>query len=99
MIYWPTTLIAKDPELHHTQVWELMCAERVQMSESTLMMAARIVDRTKACLSPMMLIYSDGGPVRRIYLKHPSPEDFAALERGGFVASQQSFGYICDVLH
>lgn len=99
MIYWPTSLIAKDPTLHHSQVWELLCAEHASMSARTVEICSYVADRTPACRSFMILIHSDNAPMRRYYLEQPTSKDFEMLERGGFVASQNSFGFIVDALH
>lgn len=47
----------------------------------------------------MVLIHSEGCPYRRVHLEHPTQKNWLALERGGFIATKDIFGYINDALH
>lgn len=100
MIYWPISAVAGSPLLHHTHVWELMCAyQQPSLSESTMHACNQIVGYIPGINTPIVIVSSVDAPYRRVYTERPSPEAFEALERGGFVAGKDTFGFVIDALH
>lgn len=100
MRYWPLSTIAKSPRLHHSQVWELMCVQHVrQMSDQTLQACNYVAGETVAGSTSMVLVPTEGAISRCQYLRPPTPGNFAQLERAGFVATEDTFGFVIDTLH
>lgn len=49
--------------------------------------------------TPLIIVHSVGAPMRRIYTGYPEFDDWLRLERGGFVATDDTFGFVIDALH
>lgn len=100
MRYWPLSVIAASPMLHHSQAWELMCAERLHpLTQSAMWAANHIAGQTPAAPPGLVLVHTVGAISRCAYLEPPSPADFAQLERAGFIATDDTFGLVIDTLH
>lgn len=100
MRYWPIAPMMDSPNLQDWQKSELtfLKSGRGRTSESTLQVCHTLALNTIACTS-MLLIRSQDAPFRRVYVKHPTRENWLALERGGFVDTHDGFGFIMDALH
>lgn len=69
------------------------------LSDSTLTACHQIAEHNPNSGVSLVLICSEDAATRRAYLRRPSNEDWLALERGGFVATQGNFGFVLDGLH
>lgn len=100
MYYWPLAPMLRSPELQPEHKADLMTlgTAHATMSESTLTACHRLACKLPACKS-LVIMSSEGAPMRRVYLKHPTNEEWDALERGGFVTAFNNFGFIMDALH
>lgn len=85
---------------HPEQRHELMSlsATYAMMSESTLVACHNAACKLPASTS-LVLVCSENVPMRRVYLKRPTREEWFSLERGGFVTAFDNFGFIMDALH
>ena len=101
MMYWPTSLFLHSPFLMEQGRRELMAvgAPGVVLSQSTMNACHQIARQSPHNGISMVLVCSEGAPLRRAYLERPSMENWLALERGGFVADGQNFGFTLDALH
>jgi hypothetical protein len=68
------------------------------ISASTMDACYRATSKLPADKS-IAIMESFGVGVRRVYLSYPSFEQWAALERGGFVEVWDEFGFVMDALH
>lgn len=101
MRYWPVSMIATNPKLHHSQVWELMCAAHVgRISNSTLQACNYIAGETVTPVVTMALMPALDAVSRCGYMHGgPAAGEFEALERVGFIATEDTFGMVIDTLH
>ena len=101
MNYWPASLFIRSPHLLPAGQWEIANIGRpgAVISESTLIACHQIAETTPGSGASLVLICSEGAPVRRVYLSRPADAEWAALERGGFVANGGNFGFVLDALH
>jgi hypothetical protein len=90
--YWPASEVAQ-----HVKSTELL---NPQLGISIWTMAAchAATSKIPACTS-LAFMCSEGAGMRRVYLSYPSFEQWAALERGGFVEMWDNFGFVMDALH
>lgn len=100
MNYWALTPVMRSFELKPEHRFELgtLGTRNAQISEGALTAAYEITRKLPACTS-LVIVCSEGAPMRRAYLKRPTCEDFSALERGGFVTAFNNFGFVMDALH
>ena len=101
MQYWPASLFIRSPHLLPAGQWEIANIGRpgAAISESTLVACHQIAETTPGSGASLVLICSEGAPVRRAYLNRPTDVEWTALERGGFVANGGNFGFVLDALH
>ena len=101
MNYWPASLFIRSPYLLPAGQWEIVNIGRpgAVISESTLVACHQIAETTPGSGASLVLICSEGAPVCRAYLSRPTDAEWAALERGGFVANGGNFGFVLDALH
>lgn len=100
MRYWPLSVIAQNPSLHHAHTWELMRAYHTPvLSEGTMMACNHVAAHTKPCNTPLVIIQSIGAPMRRMYTEPPLLDDWLRLERAGFTATDDHFVFVIDALH
>ena len=101
MQYWPASLFIRSPHLLPAGQWEIANIGRpgAAISESTLVACHQIAETTPGSGASLVLICSEGAPVRRAYLNRPTDAEWTALERGGFVANGGNFGFVLDALH
>lgn len=98
--YWPLSVIAHSPLLHHVHTWELMCAYHAKsLTESAMHASHQVAAETASFDTSLVVIHSEDAPMRRVYLAYPSFDDWARLERGGFIATADTFGLVIDALH
>lgn len=91
--YWPTSAVAQ--RLTPQQQDEVACA---QLSLYT-MAACHLVTSKIPSHTSLAFVRSEGVAMRRVYLSYPSFEQWAALERSGFVEMWDEFGFVMDALH
>lgn len=98
--YWPLSEVTNSPLLHHTQTWELMCLYHTgRLSYDVTQAVNSVLGRITPSETPIVIIESVGGLMHRMYTERPAPEDFARLERGGFVATKDACYLVIDPLH
>lgn len=93
--YWPTSTVVQ--RLTPAQNAEVTRAH-LGISWPTMTACHRATSGLPA-ETTLALVCSEGVGVRRVYLQHPSFEQWMALERGGFVEIWDEFGFIMDALH
>lgn len=81
--------------LQPTQKHEIM---QGRMSYGTLTACHQFACNKLACYD-MTIIWSENAPLRRVYLRHPTQENWLALERSGFFMTADNFGFVMDALH
>jgi hypothetical protein len=89
--YWPTSVVTA--KLTPEQKAEVARAH-VGISWPTMRACHQVTSKLPADTS---LVIIDGA--RRVYLQVPSFEQWATLERGGFIQVWDEFGFIMDALH
>lgn len=100
MRYWALSTFATDPRLHHTVTWELMCAYRTRgISPGSLAACNELAALEPTSDTPLLVVHSVDAPMRRVYAHRPCVDDWLKLERGGFVAANDTFGFVVDALH
>lgn len=100
MNYWPLMPLMRSPELKTEYKHQIASLGKpgAQMSFEALQACRDLACKTPGCTS-LVLICSEGAPMRRVYLKYPTREEWGALERGGFVTAFNNFGFMMDALH
>ncbi len=93
--YWPTAAVAE--RLTPQQQAEIADAQR-GVSLYTIAACHAITSKIPACTS-LAVVQAQGVGMRRVYLSYPSFEQWAALERGGFMEIWDDFGFVMDALH
>jgi hypothetical protein len=93
--YWPASAVM--PYLKPQQKAELMNAQ-LGMSMFTMSACHAAASKIPACTS-LAIVQTQGVGMRRVYLSYPSFEQWAALERGGFVEIWDNFDFVMDALH
>lgn len=100
MKYWPVSTMLNAGFLGPDQKQDLVQAlrDRRPVSYPTLVACHRTADAVAGYTS-LTLLYSEGAPFRRVYVKHPTMGEWLALERGGFIDAFGDFGYVEDAIH
>lgn len=100
MRYWPLSTIAASPLMPAWYVPELCRAyDHPGLSEGAMVACNQVAGQTRPVETPLIIVHSVGAPLRRVYLEYPDFESWARLERGGFVATEDTFGFVIDALH
>jgi hypothetical protein len=94
--YWPTAAVTQ--HLNGYQRVEIANAQLHPVSLLTMGACHAATSKIPACTS-LAFIQAEGAGMRRVYLSYPSFEQWAALERGGFVEIWDDFGFVMDALH
>lgn len=100
MHYWPLTPIMRSSELKLEYKHQIAGLGKpgAQMSYEAMASCRDIAYKMPPCTS-LVVVCSEGAPMRRVYLKRPPREEWNALERGGFVDAFNNFGFVMDALH
>jgi hypothetical protein len=100
MKYWPSMHMMNCGrlEFRHRVHLSALLSRRAPIPHETMTALHKVACTLPACTS-MALIFSEGAPVRRTYLRHPTQENWLQLERGGFIATDEDFAFILDALH
>ncbi len=85
------------PALRPEQKLELMNFRITGISEQTLQACHNITSHMQGADITMM--HTEGTSLRRVYLKHPTRENWLTLERYVFIDTGENFGFNVDVLH
>lgn len=100
MRYWPLSLMATDPRMHHSVTWELMCVYVTPvLSQGTMDACASLAAMTATEDVRMVIVHTLDASTKRCYLAPPSADHFMRLERAGFVQGSDFFGFSIDSLH
>ena len=100
MRYWPLSEIATSPLLPPEYVAELCRARNTgSMSNGAILACYQTATQIATVQSPLVIIESIGAPWRRVYTEYPEFEAWLALERAGFVETQDNFVFVIDALH
>lgn len=95
--FWPVSLMLNSPALEAEHRHELTCFRVTGISEQTM-----LICRTLACQYRGMditMLHSEGVSLQRVYLKHPTPENWLSLERNVFIDTGDNFGFNVAPLH
>lgn len=101
MNYWPVSLFLGSPFLTQESKEELLAIGQpgTVLSQKVMVACHQIAAQSPDNGASMVLICNEDAPTRRVYLRQPSNENWLALERGGFVAAHNGFGFVLDALH
>lgn len=100
MRYWPLSVIAQSPMLPPVYGPELYRAYYdPRISQGALVACNQVAGHTRPVETPLVIIHSVGAPMRRVYTEYPEFDDWLRLERGGFIATDDTFGFVIDALH
>jgi len=98
--YFPLSTIAQSPLMSPVYAWEVANAYHTsQLSRGAMHACGYVIEHTKPHETPLVIIESVGTPMRRVYIDYPETEAWLALERGGFVLTNEFFGFVVDALH
>lgn len=98
MKYWPVNAFLNHRRTPMGCRLELLNVAGLRLSEESLVACHQLSMTIPACTS-LALICSEGAPTRRVYLKHPTMENWLQIERGGFIDTGEGFGFLMDALH
>lgn len=101
MHYWPTSLFMHSPLLTEADRQELLHigTQGAALSEKAMYVCRNVASRNASSGASLVIVQSEGSFPRRAYLNHPADSEWTALERGGFMASENMFGFLVDALH
>lgn len=95
--FFPMSAMLRSVALRPEQKLELVNAKLIGISAPTM--------KTVHALTGVMqgfditMLYNEGTPLRRVYLQHPTQENWLALERNVFIDTGCGFGLNVDALH
>lgn len=100
MKYWDTHELINSGKLRqrHRRDIKRLLDVGVPLPNATLYEVYQIMKTQPACTS-LVMVRSEGCAIRRVYLEHPTQENWLALERTGFTLTDDHFGFIMDALH
>lgn len=98
MKYWPASFMLSSPFLRGDQKLEISNPRLTGFSHETMVACKTICNQIPACTS-LALMYTEGVGRRRVFLQMPTQRDWLTLERTGFVALADDFGFVEDALH
>lgn len=100
MKYWPTSMLIRSPALSRIQKREVLRMDfyRISPPFSTLALC-RGVAFTLPAHTSLLPMYTEGCTVKLTYLSRPTQEDWLHLERSGFLAIADDFGFTKETLH
>lgn len=101
MRYWPLSVVMQSPLLgdwDRAALTLLRTGHMRKIPNDTLYTCHNAAQKIPACTS-MLLMHTEDAGIRRVYVRHPTQENWLTLERGGFVDTGTGFGYVMDALH
>ena len=100
MKYWGANELINNGRLRqrHRRDIKRLLDVGVPLPDITLVEIHQIMHAQPACTS-LVTIRSEGCPLRLVYLEHPTQENWLALERNGFLLTDETFGFMTDALH
>lgn len=95
--FWPASMLLTSAALRPEQKLELLNFRLTGISEPTLQACRHITSQIQGC--DITMLHTEGVSLRRVYLKHPTRENWLRLERNVFIDTGNNFGLNVDVLH
>lgn len=95
--YWPASVMLNSPFLRHDQKLELVNYRATGISEQTLQACRSVASQVQGL--DVTMLHTEGAPLKRVYLKHPTRENWLALERNVFIDTGENFGLNVEALH
>jgi len=95
--FWPVSVMLRSPALRSEQKIELTSYRTTGISQNTFNVCRHLASQMQGCDITMM--YTEGSPLKRVYLKHPTPEAWRTLELEILIDTGYSFGMNVDTLH
>lgn len=95
--FWPASIMLNSPSLRPEQKLELINYRVTGISEHTLRACRNVANCARG--ADITMLATDGVPLHRVYLKHPTRENWLALERNVFIDTGDNFGFSVDTLH
>lgn len=95
--FWPMSYLLNSPALSAGQKLELQNYRLVGISTHTLRTCRYVLNQMQS--EDITIMHSEGAPFRRVYLKHPTQENWLALEREIFLDFGDGFGLNVDRVH
>lgn len=89
--------VRNNPALRHDQRFELFYYRTAGISESTFALCRELTSKMQGCDITMMC--TEDAPLKRVYLKHPTRENWLALELEVFIDTGEGFGLNVEALH
>lgn len=95
--FWPASLMMNSSALRPEQKLELLNYRITGISEQTLIACHEIASRSQG--ADITMLVTEGTPLHRVYLKHPTRENWLSLELSLFIDTGEGFGFNVDTLH
>lgn len=83
--------------LRPEQKLELLNYRITGISEQTLIACREIANRSQG--ADITMLVTEDASLHRVYLKHPTQENWLTLERNVFIDTGDNFGFNVDTLH
>jgi hypothetical protein len=100
MRYWSLSVIARNPMLPAPFLMELQRADVRTPSAGALYAYLEICSVTPPVEAPSLrLVKTVGAPDRRVFIKHPTPEEWLRLERGAIMDHEGETFMFLDAMH
>lgn len=100
MRYWPLSIIRDSPLMAPAYAMELYGAmDAPYISQGALIACNEVSNHTRHIETSLVIVHGTDAPMRRVYIRYPEFDEWMRLERGGFIATDESFGFVVDALH
>lgn len=95
--YWPASTMLESPALTTEQKLELVNFRLTGISEQTMQICHALTRSYQGM--DIVMLYTEGTSLQRVYLKRPPEINFLRLERNVFIDTGDNFGFNVATLH
>ncbi len=100
MKYWSTATLLNNRHLGSASKQEIRRwnAQKTLLAYDTIIACKDVAFNSPTSVLSLALVWS-GNEARRVFIQRPTQLEWDALERGGFIATHDDFGFVMDALH